>query len=118
MNEERNNSFEKAFRRWAEFPPETPPKEAADRVVMQLPQRRSGSLLAGSRLRFAAAGAALMLVVGVGWFARQPEPPASIPSPTEVALPPLEEHVLLLWLDRETPLYLTVAPPATKGGLS
>ena len=118
MSEERDNGFEQAFRRWAERPPETPPEEAAARVVTQLSERRGGFLFADSRLRFAAAGATLMVVVVVGWMALQSEPPASTPSAAEVALPPLEDHVVLLWLDEQTPLYLTVAPPATKGGSS
>jgi len=118
MSEERRDSFEQAFKRWAEHPPETPPDQAAARVVSQLTERRGISLLAGSRVRFAAAAAALTLVVVVGWVTLQPESPAAIPATSEVVLPPLEENVVLLWLDQQTPLYLTVAPPAAKGGSS
>ena len=59
-----------------------------------------------------------MLAVVVGWMTLRPEPPTAVPATTEVALPPLEENVILLWLDEQTPLYLTVAPPAAKGGSS
>jgi len=42
--------------------------------------------------------------------------PQGVSAPAqEVSLPPLPDDVVLLWLDDETPLYLTVAPPATKG---
>jgi hypothetical protein len=118
MNEERRDNFDQVFKSWAERLPETPPNQAAAQVVGQLTEQGGNTLFVGSRMRFAAAAATLMLAVVVGWMTLRPEPPAAVPATTEVALPPLEENVILLWLDEQTPLYLTVAPPATKGGSS
>lgn len=118
MSEEPKDSIDRAFKSWAERPPSTPPEQAAVRVVGQLTKQGRWSLLVGSRLRFATVAAALMLAVVFGWVTLRPVPPAAGPATKEVALPPLEENVILLWLDEQTPLYLTVAPPAAKGGSS
>lgn len=118
MSEKRRDSFERAFKSWAERPPATPPDQAAARVVSRLPERKGRFWLVGSQLRFAATAAALMIALVVGWVTLRPEPPAAIPATSEVVLPPLEENVVLLWLDEQTPLYLTVAAPAAKGGSS
>lgn len=118
MSEKRRESFERAFKGWAERPPATAADRAAARVVSRLPETRGQRLRVGSRWRLAAAAAALMLTVVVGWVTLKPEPPAAIPATADVVLPPLEENVVLLWLDEQTPLYLTVAAPAAKGGSS
>lgn len=102
--------FDHAFEAWGRRPPRTPAEEAAARVVAALPRRRS--VWVGTPFRVAAAAASLLLVIAAAWIALQPVPPEA----SEVDVPPLDEGVVLLWLDDQTPLYLTVAPPATKGG--
>jgi hypothetical protein len=104
---------EERFRRWAARPPATPPEEAARRVVERLePRRRSlRSLWAGwdaADLRWAAAAAVLAAaatVAGLLWS------PGSTPGPAASETPPLEQGVVLLWLDSQTPLYMTLTPP-------
>ena len=68
----------------------------------------------GGQLRLATAAAGLALLLIVAW-ATLPESPVPSSASEEMALPPLPADVVLLWLDNETPLYLTVALPATEG---
>jgi len=114
MTDLEQNLFDKALKSWGARPPKTPADEASRQVMEQLSERQSDSWFAGSRWRLASAALGLALVLGAGWLAilrpAGPESPAR-----EIALPPLSEDVLLLWLDDETPLYLTVAPPAVEG---
>jgi len=114
MTDHKQDRFDEVFKGWAERPSHTPADEAARQVMARLAERRGGEWLFGSRLRFATAAAGLALLLVVGW-ATLPTPPESSPTAQELALPPLSEDVVLLWLDDKTPLYLTVAPPATEG---
>lgn len=114
MSESRQDRFDQAFKSWAERSPKTPPEDAARQVMARLPERRPYGWFSGHPLRLAAAGAGLTLLLIVGWYA-MPRPPVPTSSTSVVALPPLSDDVVLLWLDHKTPLYLTVAPPATEG---
>ena len=114
MTDQKPDRFDESFKSWAERSPRTPAHEAARQVVAQLPERRRGWSVTGSGWRIATAAAGLALLLVVGW-ATLPRPPGPSAALQEVALPPLPADVVLLWLDEETPLYLTVAPPATKG---
>lgn len=117
MSQDRQHRFDDAFKRWARRPPRTSPEVAAARLRERLPPRQARPLFAGGALRLAAAAAGLVLLLGVAWLVSRPGPVA--PPAEELAVPPLDENVVLLWLDRQTPLYLTVAPPAApKGGSS
>lgn len=111
MSGDRRDRFDEAFRAWARRPPRTPARRAAERVVARLDRGRARSALSLPPFRLSAAAAALALAIAAAWFVSRPGP---VPNDS-VARPPLEEHVVLLWLDPETPLYLTVAPPATGG---
>lgn len=114
MTNDSRQRFEEAFRSWAERPPHTPADEAARRVIARLPEHRGARWSSGRRLRFATAAAGLALLLGIGW-SLLPKPQGAPAQEREVALPPLADDVVLLWLDKETPLYLTIAPRATKG---
>jgi len=105
-------AFEDAWRRAADRPPRLAGSAAARRVVARLeppPRRRAA-------LRWAAAAglaAVLALAVALGWWdSRRSE---SLLAPETVAAAeaplPLDDGVVLLWLDDETPLYLTLTPP-------
>jgi len=114
MTDHGQDRFDEVFKSWAHRPPQTPADEAARQVMAQLPGRRAVGWFSGNPLRFATAAVGLALLLVVGW-ATLPKPLGQSSSIQEVTLPPLPEDVVLLWLDDETPLYLTVAPPATKG---
>ncbi len=106
--------LDEALKNWGERPPRTPADEAARQVLARLPERRGRvrSMASPWRLAITAAGLALMLVIG---WSTMPQRQASLSGGREIPLPPLAEHVVLLWLDDTTPLYLTIAPPATEG---
>jgi ferric-dicitrate binding protein FerR (iron transport regulator) len=107
--------FDEELRRWSRTPPETPAREAAEAVARRLealaaPKARPVRP-ARPWLRAAAVLAAAMLAV-VGalafWFGH-PAPPQPSPEPAASPLPEvLPENVALIWLDTETPLYLTL----------
>jgi len=115
MTDQEMERFDEALKTWAKRSPQTPAHEAARQVVARLSERRTGGWLMGNSLRFATAAAGLALLLVVGWVTL-PKAPGTLASTPEVALPPLPDDVVLLWLDDETPLYLTVALPATEGG--
>jgi len=115
MKDQEHDRFDEAFKSWAERPSPTPADEAARQVMARLPERREREWFSGSRLRLATAAAGLALLLVVGWVTLPKPSPDLYPSVEDVALPPLSEDVVLLWLDDKTPLYLTIAPPATEG---
>lgn len=115
MTNHRPSRFDEMLEKWARRPPETPADEAARQVMAQLQERPARGWFSGKQLRFATAAAGLVLLLIVGWVT-MPDPADISVSTREVTLPPLSEDVVLLWLDDKTPLYLTVAPPVTKGG--
>lgn len=103
-----------ALRSWGERPPRTSADEAARQVLARLPERGVGGWHLASPWRLATAAAGLALMLAVCWVT-VPQRTVSPPGSREIALPPLADDVVLLWLDDTTPLYLTVAPPAPKG---
>ena len=118
MSDHGQHRFDEAFKDWASAEPPTPAEQAARQVMARLPERQSQRWFGGSWLPVAsaAAGLALMLVVGWNLIPRAEMPEAAAVEALDLALPPLQENVVLLWLDEQTPLYLTVAPPAPEGG--
>lgn len=114
MKDPTMDRFDRALRAWADQAPQTPADEAARQVMARMPEGRLGGRFTGTQLRLGAAAAGLALLLIVGW-ATLPESPVPSFASVELALPPLPEDVVLLWLDNDTPLYLTVASPATEG---
>ena len=121
--EERMRLFDDALRRWAERPvappPSWPPRRGLDAAAgrgargHRLPRLR----WAAASLAVAAALAAVLLPRG-----RSPQPAAGATAPAPataaVAAPADGAEVLVLWLDGETPLYLTLpagSPAETEG---
>jgi len=115
MSEEhrqRMERFEEDLRRWGSRPPATPPEEAARQLTAMLPP-------VAARLpvwRMAAAAAAVLLLVCGSWAGLRfgggdmPVPhPADGPGHTaEFVPPPLDENVVLWWLDDKTPVYFVL----------
>ncbi|MDH3746473.1 MAG: hypothetical protein OES47_15350 [Acidobacteriota bacterium] len=113
MTQEWRSRFDRAFEDWARRPPPTPPDQAAARLVARLPKRRRRGVMTAGRPRLATVVAGLGLAIAIGWLISG----LGTSVTDEVLPPPLDENVVVLWLDDQTPLYLTVALPATKGGL-
>jgi len=96
--------FESALREWGKKPPRTPAEHAATRVLASLPRHGTRT---GWR-RFAWAGAALVLLALVLWLTPARRAP-QVASASVVAAP-LDENVVLWWLDDETPVYFVIGP--------
>jgi hypothetical protein len=104
-------AFEDAWKKKVGRAPETPPEVAARRILARLPERRAGWLLLFEK-RFILPAAALVLVgLAIGVSTRFLVKPLSVsvgyPSPSIE----LNENMALIWLDDETPLYMTLSAP-------
>lgn len=100
--------FLEAWKHWAQRPPRQSPAEAAAAVSRRLPlrqQRRSWWALA------AAAAMTVTVALAVQWsiFIRRATPPGPTINLQESA--PMSKGEVLIWLDDETPLYMTFQPP-------
>jgi len=110
-------AFTDAWRRAATRPPERTPEAAARQVLARLEADAGGRWrrrLMQHRALLRWAAAALLLALALGWSAsrvRRAGVPATPPPAVAAAPLPLDDGVVLLWLDDDTPLYLTLAPP-------
>lgn len=133
---------EERWRRWARRPPRTSPETAAHRVLARLaepdPQpgwQPAGGWTSRSARRLVAAALALaavgiwLLTAGPPWPLPAPDtdpgpgtesdesPSAAVRSVEVPEAPTMAEGVVLMWLDAETPLYMTLAPPGRAAGV-
>ena len=118
-----SESFDRAFKAWAERAPATPADQAAGQVLERLARRPTRPRRSDIAWRWANAFAAILLAAVI--VARFSPMSPSMPSATEapsgvqagvVEAAPLPEGVVLMWLDAETPLYLTMNPPEIPQG--
>jgi hypothetical protein len=118
MDEDRDpvDRFEDALKAWAERPPRLSPEEAGRRVVEVARRRRRRALTRRALL----AAAAVLAIVAIPGIRRDRTAPVSAPTAAPRVEPqPLGAGEILIWLDAETPLYMTFeAPPASRGGVS
>lgn len=112
-DEPSSREWEELRRVWlaqADRPPRLAPPDAARQVLARLDHESS------SRHRPAmlwTAAAAAVAALAVGWWLQPTEPQhiaAHAPAASAAVPVPLDEGVVLLWLDAETPLYLTLEP--------
>ena len=115
MKERKENGmerFDREFHCWGSRPPSTDPEAAGRRIVARLQPARTGLPV----WRMAAAAAAVMLLICGTWAGLQ-FTDGSVPSPlprpasdrsAEFVPPPLEDNVVLWWLDDETPVYFVL----------
>lgn len=100
--------FTEALRRWAAKPPRLTAETAARRVqkAIQAPQvgRRRFSLVAVATTAALAAALALLLRTHT-------------PSPTTVR-PTVASGVVVMWLDKSTPLYMNLEPLRLEKGVT
>ena len=114
--------FDQELRQWGSRPPRRSAQRAAREVRERLETPRRGFTSTASWQAAAAFAAVLAVAVGL-WIAHPsedfgeatpPMPPVS--SVAELAPAPLDEGVVLIWLDPETPLYLTLKAPGPGNG--
>jgi hypothetical protein len=110
-NDQEMDRFEQEFRRWGNRPPHTPPDVAGRRIVARLKPVRSTMPI---RQMAAAAAAVVLLTCGAwaglhftGGTVAQPVPDAAARA-TEFVPPPLDQNVVLWWLDDDTPVYFVL----------
>jgi len=100
--------FIEAWKQWAQRPPTQSAVEAAATVSSRLPLRRQPR----SWWPLAAAAAlAATVALSIYWstFVRQVTPPGPAINLQEAA--PMGNGEVLIWLDEQTPLYMTFQPP-------
>ena len=108
--------FEDAWREWASRPPRRTPAIAGQRVAATIRGRRRRR---PAWLMAVASMTALLIVVVAGtWLLHNGEPP--VMNGNRLAAPALGHGEVLIWLDEETPLYMTFQSPDTSdnGGQS
>ena len=105
--------FESALHAWGSRPPQTPAEHAATRVVASLTRRRPTQ----PWRRPAWVAAAVVLLAVVMWLAPTRQAPRV--ASNGVAATPIDDNVVLWWLDDETPVYFVLGPaPESKEGRS
>ncbi len=105
--------FEEAWQEWVQRPPETSAAAGAERVAAAV---RASRRRRRPRWIMATAAAAALLVAGftAHFVLRGPTPP--VPTVMAPAAVPLGAGEVLIWLDDDTPLYMTFQEPT--GGTS
>ena len=96
--------FDDALREWANRAPGRTGAEAAQAVSRAIRMRRRRRLARWSGL---AAAAALVIAVSTGIIWRPKTPPTFIVAAGDIRTAGLADGVVLMWLDDETPLYMT-----------
>ncbi len=115
MGEERDRleEFERAWKAWAERPSRRSPGDAGRRVVEAARRRRRRSRAIRALL---ATAALVVLALTLEVRRERPGPEATTPALAPAHLGPGQA---LIWLDDETPLYMTFeAPEPAPGGRS
>jgi hypothetical protein len=113
---DRVEEFESALKSWAERPPRRSPAEAGRRVVEAAGRRRRRRRTIQTLL---ATAALLVIALTLGVRREAPVPEATPEAAPPLAPAPLGAGQALIWLDAETPLYMTFeAPPPAPGGRS
>ena len=108
------DDFERAMKGWAERSPRLSPPQAATRVREGV-RRRQRRAHTRRTLLATAALLAVALGFGIGRHRGLPEP-APPPAMAEPAPPALGAGQALIWLDAETPLYMTFEAPRAPQG--
>jgi ferric-dicitrate binding protein FerR (iron transport regulator) len=104
--------FEESWKRWTQIPPRQSPAEAASRIRSMIAQRRSRR----PSWLLAAAAAVLLSTIAltVHWVRLSRQTIAIQPSAIVQEAPRLGEGQVLMWIDDQTPLYMTFQSPETQ----
>lgn len=114
---DRVEEFERTLKAWAERPPRLSPERASRRTVEAVQGRRRRALATRTVLATAAL-LAVVVTLGVRRDHTRVPPEAPPPAASPFTAAPLRAGQALIWLDAETPLYMTFdAPETAQGGL-
>ncbi len=105
--------FTEAWRAWANRPPKLSSSEAAARVAARIAAERHSRT---PQWYLAAAAAVLLAVTGATVLWRHER---SVPSESRATVDqsrPLGKGEVLMWLDEQTPLYMTFQEPDSEPG--
>ena len=104
----RNAEFEEVWKRWSARPPRLSAEEAAALVasrIRQRPVRRQPNWY------LAAAAVVLLALVGTVAIWRPVRTPTESQPASQQASLPLGKGEVLIWIDEQTPLYMTFQAP-------
>ncbi len=107
-NPEIEKKFEEAWNRWVARPPRQSPAEAALRVARRACERPARRLPVWL---YPAAAAVVILISGITLLRIDKAVVAPSDRPSIQETVPLGEGQVLIWLDRNTPLYMTFQNP-------
>ncbi len=105
---DRERDFEDRWREWASHPPHRSPASAARAVRTRLSRPPAPRWW----LPAAAAALAVTALLSVRSLGPPGPVPASLPLAGAEATPPLGDGEVLIWLDKDTPLYMTYQQPS------
>ena len=101
--------FEDRWRKWATRPPKLTPEAAARAVAAAIREDRRPRAWP-----LAAVAASIVAVVLAGGLWLQRPPPAPTMAAATADRDPIADGVVLMWLDPETPLYMTFQVPESE----
>jgi len=110
---DRVSEFEDAWRAWAGRPARRSPGAAARNVLEAARRRRRRRRTARTLL---ATAALVLIALTLGVWRERPHPEVTPSAPPPLATVPLAPGQALIWLDDETPLYMTFEAPDTAPG--
>ncbi len=107
-----NAEFEQAWKRWSAQPPRQSPADAAATVAFRIRQRPA---VHRSNWYLAAAAAVLLALVGTVVVWRPVRKTIQPQQESQQASLPLGKGEVLIWIDEQTPLYMTFQTPEDEG---
>ena len=111
--EKTEEQFAQAWKQWLDRPAKKEPRQAAAEISAVLQERPRASRPLWLPV-FAAAALALVVAVSVFWRSpRRAAVPAMVATQT---VSPANDDEVVMWLDADTPLYMTFQSPASTGG--
>jgi hypothetical protein len=108
-----DDGFAQSWKRWAAQPPRRSPVEAAAEVALRIRLRRGRRR---SSWMLAAAAAILLAAVGTTVLWRHSGTVPSAPTVTEQEILAPGKGEVLMWIDEQTPLYMTFQAPEEEQG--
>ena len=103
--------FAEEWKNWLEKPPGLKPHEAAAAISGLIRQPRQRYFPRAVLVTACAAAAAMVLGLSVLW--KLQNAPVLSPAAGIQSVSPLGENEMLIWLDDDTPLYMTFQPTAS-----